>query len=245
MIRTGPEPKRAESVHILDNPVLASLSGPRHAHLARGCGRAVRYLEDVSPFMGLPDDPTAGDWADAARLLGTGTAALVRDSVSVPSAWSVIDRFDILQMTASPALEGVDDDRAVRLTTDDVPEMLDLTRRTAPGPFLPRTVEMGTYVGVRHDGALVAMAGERMCTEGWVEISGVCTAPEHRGKGLGAALVKTMVARIAARGDRAFLHVTSANTRAAQLYEHLGFTVRRGLVVTVLRGPDAGADGRH
>ncbi|MFJ4466977.1 GNAT family N-acetyltransferase [Streptomyces sp. NPDC089424] len=238
MVRARPEPQRADSRHILDNPVLASLSGPWHAPLARGRGRVRRYLEDVSPFMGLPEDPTERDWADAAQLLGSGTSALVNGSVTVPDDWNVVERFGILQMTASEEVEGVRDHRAVRLTADDVPQMLDLTRRTAPGPFLRRTIDMGTYLGIRRDGALIGMAGERMRAEGWVEISAVCTAPEHRGEGLGTSLLRTMVAEIAAHGDRAFLHVASTNSQAVQLYKHLGFTARREFTVTVLRGPD-------
>jgi predicted GNAT family acetyltransferase len=147
-------------------------------------------------------------------------------------------------MTAPRALAaGGRDPRIVRLGTPDVPEMLDLARRTRPGPFLTRTVETGTYLGVRHDGALVAMAGERMRAPGWVEISAVCTEPGHRGKGLGTALIRALAAGIAAGGSRAFLHVTVGNTGAVALYRALGFTVRRQLGLTVLRRPERAAVG--
>jgi predicted GNAT family acetyltransferase len=225
------------TAHVLDNPVYASLSSPRHAHLARRRGRVLRYLDDVAPFMGLPADPTERDWADAAHVLGSGTAAYVHDSDSIPSAWTVADRFDLVQMTASGTEHSASDTRVVRLEAPDVPDMLDLTRRTAPGPFLPRTIELGTYLGIRHDGVLAAMAGERMRSPGWVEISAVCTAPEQRGKGLGSLLVRAVAAHITARGDRAFLHVAASNTAAVRLYNTLGFTVRRELHLAVLRPP--------
>ena len=88
----------------------------------------------------------------------------------------------------------------------DVPEILDLVARTQPGPFRPRTIELGTYLGFRHDGALVAMAGERLHPAGWTEISAVCTDPAYRGRGLATRLVSAVGAGIAERGDRVLLH---------------------------------------
>ncbi|MEU3983361.1 GNAT family N-acetyltransferase [Streptomyces sp. NPDC026672] len=235
---------RAGTGHVLDNPVHASLSGPQQAHLARGRGRALRYLDDVAPFLGLPDRPTEQDWADAADVVGDGTAAFVHHLGAIPQAWTVLDRFDVTQMIASETTRGASDTRAVLLGPADVPEMVDLARRTAPGPFGTRTIELGTYLGVRQDGVLVAMAGERMRAAGWVEISAVCTAPEHRGKGLATGLVRTLTARITDRGERAFLHVVATNTGAVRLYGTLGFEVRRELPLTVLRRPEPGASGR-
>ena len=49
-----------------------------------------------------------------------------------------------------------------KLTEADVPEMLALTKLTEPGPFLPRTIELGSYFGIHDAGSLVAMAGERL-----------------------------------------------------------------------------------
>ncbi|MFD9737316.1 GNAT family N-acetyltransferase [Umezawaea sp. NPDC059074] len=226
-------------VHVLDNPVHGSLSSPAHAHLALTRGRALRYPADVSPFLGLPDDPTVEDWNDAAHLLGPDTAAYPHRSGSVPDDWTVVDQFDLVQMTASPTAEGAPDPRAVRLGPEDVPEMLDLAALTKPGPFLPRTIEMGTYLGIRQDGVLTAMAGERMRPSGWVEISAVCTSPAYRGQGLGTSLVRALIATATDRGDTAFLHVTATNTNAIRLYETLGFTARRDFHLAVLRGPHA------
>ena len=229
--------EQMETERVLDNPVYTSLINPAHAHLARGWGRVRRYLDDVSPFMGLPDDATEQDWRDAAEVVGTGTAAYVHHPGPVPPTWKIVNRLDVVQMVAPPAMVGAADARAVRLTAADVPEMLDLARRTEPGPFLPRTAEMGTYLGIRRDGVLAAMAGERMRPAGWVEISAVCTAPEHRGQGFGTGLIGALLADITGRGDRAFLHVAATNTNAIRLYEALGFTVRSELLLSVLRPP--------
>jgi predicted GNAT family acetyltransferase len=112
--------------------------------------------------------------------------------------------------------------------------MLDLVARTKPGPFAVRTVELGCYLGIRRDGKLVAMAGERMHPPGWSEISAVCTDPAYRAQGLGRRLVSAVGAVIAGRGDRVFLHASAANTRAIALYEAIGFRLRmRSDMITV------------
>jgi predicted GNAT family acetyltransferase len=120
-----------------------------------------------------------------------------------------------------------DQPEAARLTAEDVPEILDLIERTQPGPVRPRTIELGTYLGVRIGGALVAMAGERMHPPGWTEISAVCTDPAHRGRGLATSLVRAVAAGIRARGETPFLHTAASNMPAIRLYESLGFRLRR------------------
>ena len=103
---------------------------------------------------------------------------------------------------------------------------MDLVARTEPGPFRPRTYELGTYLGLHRDGRLVAMAGERLHPAGWTEISAVCTEPEYRGRGFAARLVGAVAAGIRARGETPFLHAAADNTGALRLYENLGFRTR-------------------
>jgi predicted GNAT family acetyltransferase len=123
------------------------------------------------------------------------------------------------------------------LTPADVPEMMQLVELTKPGPFLPRTIELGSYIGIRSDGRLIAMAGERMRFPGFTEISAVCTHPDRRGRGHSTSLVHIMMRAILDRGETPFLHVFKENTRAAALYDKLGFVRRRSLAVTVLKRP--------
>jgi ribosomal protein S18 acetylase RimI-like enzyme len=221
---------------LLDNPVYASLSGP-HAGIAQARGRARRYPADVAPFIALPSRPAGRDWRDAIALMGPGArVATLRVPSRLPDGLTVITSFEVVQMV-SENTAGADDPEAIRLGPDDVPEMAALVRETNPGPFLSRTVELGDYYGIRRGGQLVAMAGERLHAEGWTEISAVCTAPDHRGQGIASRLVRAVIMGIERRSERAFLHTGTTNTAAINLYDALGFSVRRRLTITVISPP--------
>jgi predicted GNAT family acetyltransferase len=122
----------------------------------------------------------------------------------------------------------------VDLTEADAPQMLALATQTRPGPFFSRTHQLGDFVGVKIDGRLMAMAGERMKSEGFTEVSGVCTDPDCRGRGYAGALMRVVANRILARGETPFLHSYAHNTGAIALYETLGFVLRREMTMTVL-----------
>src|SRR5579859_1219238 len=156
--------------HPLDNPVLSSLTGP-HARFAEQCGNVLRYPVDVCPFLAMPDEPDDADWTDAARLAGPGGwLPMAIPRLRAPAGWQVMLIGEGFQLTGDQ-LEVTADPEAVPLGPADVPEMLGLTARTKPGPFLPRTIELGAYLGIRRDGKLAAMAGERLHPAGWTEIS--------------------------------------------------------------------------
>jgi predicted GNAT family acetyltransferase len=123
----------------------------------------------------------------------------------------------------------------VELGTQDSPEMIELTALTKPGPFGPRTHELGTYLGIRLQGKLVAMAGERLKVPGHTEVSAVCTHPEHTGKGYAAVLMAEVMRRIRKRGETPFLHVRADNERAIKIYKRLGFRERKLGHFAVLR----------
>lgn len=222
--------------HPLDNPVWDSIRGA-HSGLAdlvqTGSGSAGRYRPDVCPFGAVEDLRNPECWNALAAVVDGHSVCVLLYDIGVPAGWDVVATIPGVQMDGS-GVEPLTDDEAVALTQADVPEMLALVELTRPGPFLPRTVEMGHYVGIRRGGKLVAMAGERMHPTGWTEISAVCTDADHRSEGLGTRLVRTVAAGIRARDEQPFLHAAASNTTAIRLYQALGFTVRAAPTFTVI-----------
>ncbi|MEV4349993.1 GNAT family N-acetyltransferase [Actinoplanes sp. NPDC049596] len=210
----------------LDNPVWGALSGPQTG-FAEVHGRAARFAPGISPFHALADAADPAAWADLAALTGGHDPVFLPFGPDEnPPGWEIGSRNQGVQLVGS-AVRAEADPEAVTLTRVDVPEMLDLVARTRPGPFENRTVELGAYLGIRRDGRLIAMAGERLRLSGHTEISAVCTDPAFRGHGLARRLVSAVAAGIVARGETPFLHAAIGNTNAIRLYEKMGFSVRR------------------
>ncbi len=218
----------------LDNPVLDSLAG-NHRELAITSGRVARYPADVSPFMAIPADATAEDWAQLAELAGDDPITLI-DPPTPPRNWTLQRELTVVQMTGLNAHSTLED-HGVKLNDSDAPEMLELAQRTKPGPFAVRTNKLGAYFGIRDNGTLVAMAGERLRPSGWTEVSAVCTDEAYRGRGLGRALMERVIDGIRARGEQPFLHVAATNAGAIRLYERMGFQARRTSQVSVFDPP--------
>ena len=211
---------------VLDNAPWTSLAGP-HRRFAERRGGAVRYSPDVAPFVALADPGDPQSWTDVSQLLGPGVGFAVSGSdVHPPESWQT-ELVGVGVQLVDVDLVKQHDPEAVRLGPADLPDILDLVERTKPGPFRRRTIELGTYLGIRRGGALVAMAGERLHPPGWTEISAVCTDPAHRGQGLATRLVSAVAAGIADRGDRVLLHALATNTPAIDLYLSRGFRLRR------------------
>lgn len=224
---------------MLDNPLWHALT-TTHAGLALRRGGAARYPADVAPMAGVadPDDPAC--WADLAALLGPGgrAALFLAAMPDLPAGLTVLRQRWIEQMIGPAVAPEVEMPAGFAVLGEaDVPDMLALVARTEPGPFGPRTVAMGRYLGIRDaGGALVAMAGERAAMPGFVEISAVCTAPEAQGRGYGAALVGRLTAEAIAGGRRPFLHVKTENDAARRLYLRLGYTTRAEMHLSVVQG---------
>lgn len=218
-------------MHALDRPLWSALTGPQTA-LARGDARAWRLDPAMGHFAAAADP---ADVAALAPLLAAdGRLILFEDTPVLPPPGVAAHSDTMVQMVADALAPPVPGAAIERLGGDDGPEMLALAILTKPGPFLPGTHRFGGFVGIRDGDRLVAMAGTRLRVPGFVEVSAVCTHPDHRGHGHAARLMQAVAADIVAGGDRPCLHAYAGNAGAIALYERLGFRIRRTLVVTFL-----------
>lgn len=219
----------------LDRPVWASLT-TFHSSIAVGNAQARRFPDDVNLFASARDDDDPGALAELGALLEPGRTAYVLQvpPVRLPPGCVELRPGHGVQMLATRTLEDDLGSEAQDLGDADAGEMLALAQLTQPGPFLARTHTMGSFIGIRLDGRLAAMAGERMRFPGHTEISGVCTHPDFRGGGLARRLSAAVGARIQARGDTPFLHAWTSNEAAISLYESMGFTLRTHVHASVI-----------
>jgi ribosomal protein S18 acetylase RimI-like enzyme len=227
---------------LLDNPIWHSLAG-HHAHLAIGAevgrGLARRYPAEIGPLAAL-QDATPEAYAELAAAGPEGDLAILffEHTPAIPAGWQLLRGGTLVQMVCpeapeKPALGGA----IVPLEPEDYPEMVALTALTEPGPFRAQTAQLGGFVGIRVDGRLAAMAGQRMSLEGFAEVSAVCTHPDFRGRGFAQALVAAVARAIHAAGRIPFLTAFESNTGAIRVYEQVGFVARRRFELAVVKPP--------
>jgi ribosomal protein S18 acetylase RimI-like enzyme len=219
---------------LLDRITWHTLAGP-HARFATGTDAARRYAPGFSPIVGFADVERP-DFAALAAYC-TPSEHFYSDgwTGAAPAGWRIdaeSTMFKMLWEGATPADDPAPE--AVRLGPEHADRALALAELTKPGPFGPRTIELGDYFGVFDGERLVAMAGERMCAGSLREISGVCTDPGHQGRGLARRLMLKLVRRQRARGETPFLHVMRANDGARRLYRDMGFADVAESVVRVV-----------
>jgi GNAT superfamily N-acetyltransferase len=194
------------------------------ARFARGTDEARRYAPGFSPIIGFAD-PNRPNFAALAGYCEPGEHFYCDSwSGAAPAGWQVDQETTMFRMLWDGGMPAADDaPEAIRLGQEHVPQALELTALTHPGPFGPRTIELGEYFGCFEDGRLVAMAGERMWAGAFREISGVCTHPDFQGRGLARRLMRKLIRRQMQRGEIPFLHVMRENPGAHKLYERMGF----------------------
>ncbi|WP_414902966.1 GNAT family N-acetyltransferase [Sphingomonas flavalba] len=220
--------------HLLDRPLWTALNTGLAA-FAEGGGRAVRLNADYGVFLAAAE-PTEECLTAAAALVAPGErlSMLEGEPWPLPPGTAVAFEASCDQMIAEAVHGAAPTFETVELTDADAGEMLALAQLTEPGPVARRTNRLGGFIGVRDGGRLVAMAGERLRVPGFVEVSGVCTHPDYRGRGYAGGLSRLIAMRILARGEQPFLHVYTDNLPTVALYASLGFAFRRTLIHRVI-----------
>ncbi|NEI72586.1 GNAT family N-acetyltransferase [Rhizobium lusitanum] len=225
--------------HILDRPVWNALR-TAHASLAEGSERARRYPPSIVPFAATADNSAESLEALAELPVGEDVMAIVEAApITVSQGLMVLSSASLVQMMAGHPFERVSDSRIELLTEADAEDMLALATLTKPGPFTLRAQSLGTFWGVKMEGRLVAMAGQRMRQPGFAELSGLCTHPDFQGRGLGSLLFRFVAGEISARDETAYLHAYAANKPAIALYEAMGFRLRSDMNLCVVKRQSA------
>lgn len=219
--------------HLLDNIVWHTLSGPQ-AKFSAGNDEARRYGHGFSPIVGFADQ-TEPNFAALAAFCEPGEHFYCDGWSGVaPAGWRLESETTMFKMIWDADIPPADELEATPLGTEHAGQALQLAQLTRPGPFGPRTIELGDYFGCFDGTRLIAMAGERMQAGSLREISGVCTHPDYQGRGLARRLMLKLIRREMLRHETPFLHVMTKNSPAWQLYERLGFRKYREVVVRVV-----------
>lgn len=219
---------------LLGNIAWRALSGP-HAKYATGTDRARRYAPGFSPIIGFADTEHP-DFDGLTPHCGPGEHFYCAEwSGAAPADWRVDAESTMLSMLWNGPMPAADEaPEAILLGAEHAAQAVALAALTRPGPFGPRTLELGEYFGLFAGPRLLAMAGERMCAGGFREISGVCTHPDVQGRGYARRLMAKLLRRQMQRNETPFLHVMRDNAGAHRLYQRMGFRNHREVVVRVI-----------
>jgi len=219
---------------LLDNITWHTLTGP-HAKHAIGRNNARRYAHGFSPIVGFADVERP-DFASLTPFCEAGEHFYCDGwSGTAPRDWRIESETTMFKMVWAADIPRADPaPEAIALEPAHAMQALELAMLTRPGPFGPRTIELGEYFGFFEGPRLIAMAGERMAVASLHEISGVCTHPDFQNRGLARRLMLKLIRRQLQRDETPFLHVMRENSSAHQMYQRMGFRDYRESVVRVL-----------
>lgn len=221
--------------HVLDRPAWNALA-THHAAFAEGGPLARRYPPSIIPFAAARDT-SPESLAALEALLRHGENMVIAEAgdIVLPESLAIAGSATVAQMVLTRTPEKMPDARIEPLTEADAPAMLALATLTKPGPFTLRAQALGPFYGIRIEGRLAAMAGERMRPQGYAEMSGVAVHPDFQGRGLGRLLSIHMTHCLLERGDTPYLHAYTTNGLAIRLYGTIGYATRRVLNVAMVR----------
>jgi ribosomal protein S18 acetylase RimI-like enzyme len=218
----------------LANPVWQALNTVQQ-HMNAGNEQLAYFAPEVAPFVGMPE------WTEPSLQLFESTLPTARrfslmqeESVTIPTSMLVHFAAPLYQMICvdfQPAFQG---HTLVPLTEEHLPQMLELTALTKPGPFFAQTIQFGGYVGVFDGDQLIAMGGERLKVPGYTEVSAICTHPDYRGRQLARHILSHVSQQIIHRGEVPFLHSLTTNEPALKVYQQLGYRPNRHIYYAIV-----------
>ncbi|MCB9198143.1 MAG: GNAT family N-acetyltransferase [Flavobacteriales bacterium] len=213
----------------LQNPVWWSLK-ETHQKFAIENNGVLFYQPEICPFGAFVD---GSDTAKAANeYIKTADTFFFVSENKTP----IIDETTIsLEKKISGCQMVLDQLKDVHITEEIVlldetylDEIYDLVWLVMPGYYRKRTFEMGKYFGIFKNGQLVSIAGQRMQTDLFIEVSAVVTHPDHIRKGLAGQLIVHNSTEIIKENKLPILHTTKGNP-AISLYEKLGYKLTRDM----------------
>lgn len=222
--------------HVLDNPIYNALSSG-HRAFAKGTQEVNYYQEDIAPFAGLKDNSILNfDMLYENSAPESTFVVFTPIAYETPKRWELVNHIDMFQMVYMDTDMPDNDAHDFKdLDETHVDEMIELVRLTQPGPFRSKTIILGNYTGVFREEKLIAMAGHRFNPIPYIEISAVCTHPDHLGNGYAYRLLHEQIKRILDKEQIPFLHVRNDNVAAIKLYQKLGFAIRTDMIAYVFK----------
>ena len=227
--------------HLLDNAIWEALS-THQQYLNAGNDQLKYFPKEVSPLFALQNwDSSDHDVLEKEIPTDRSFFVLIAREITIPDTMHVQLTLPLYQMVATKTVTTQHAHHSImrKLTDEDIPQMLELTAKTKPGPFGNRTIEFGNYYGIFDGTQLVSMAGQRLQTNDFTEVSAICTDPAYLGKGYAAALTQQVCSCIYATGKTPFLHVRQDNIGAIKLYEKLGFEIRADIYFAIFKKKEA------
>ncbi|MEO5911082.1 MAG: GNAT family N-acetyltransferase [Pelobium sp.] len=214
--------------HPLDNPIYHALKSNHH-HFSVGTENVRFYNREIAHFAGMKDY-SEKDFEELFQYADLEGVFIIfsPSAIEIPENWQLIREIDMFQLVYEQDTqpEGIKEIELINLKENHVEEMIALVELTKPGPFLSKTIDLSNYTGVFNNGKLIAMAGHRFHANDYIEISAVCTHPDHLGKGYAYEVIREQVRRILEKSQIPFLHVRNDNIGAVKLYQKLGFKIR-------------------
>lgn len=225
-------------IELLDNPIWNALqTGDQIKNI--GLNNLAFYDASIAPFIGINKWDLDGQQNFIHHAPANRTwFLLIADEIVFQKQIDVTLHIPLYQMVCN-SLQTVTfkppPPQISVLNETNKDEMLALATLTKPGPFSDRTIEFGNYHGIFVDGKLVAMGGERMHVANFTEVSAICTHPDYRGQGYAAYITQFLTHSVLQKRQTPFLHVRVENESAINVYQKLGYQIRKTIQFYMLK----------